>query len=114
MKGGRSHGFDYIDSFSLKLAYPLIEDAILHLVNLSIESHSFAKCWKVQMVKPLFKKGDKVLGTNYRPVAQISEVGKIVEYVIHRQVYNHFEKEDFFHPNHHGFLGNHSKATALI
>ena len=23
MKGGRSHGFDYIDSFSLKLAYPL-------------------------------------------------------------------------------------------
>ena len=66
------------------------------------------------MVKPLHKKGDKLIGSNYRPVAQISEVGKIVEYVIHSQVYDHFEGEDLFHQNHHGFLGHHSTATALI
>ena len=38
MKGGRSCGVDKIDSFSLKLAAPLIEDAIMHLVNLSIRT----------------------------------------------------------------------------
>ena len=29
-------------------------------------------------------------------------------------MYDHFEGEDLFHQNHHGFLGHHSTATALI
>ena len=37
-KGNRSCGIDYIDGYSIKLAAPLIEDVLLHLVNLSIES----------------------------------------------------------------------------
>ena len=113
MKGGRSHGIDFIDSYSLKVSYPLIEDAILHLVNLSIRKQTFAKVWKVQLVMPLHKKNDQHVGTNYRPVAHIVEVGKIVEYAIYDQVYGHFVEQNLFHPNHHGFLGNHSTATAL-
>ena len=114
MKGGRSHGLDYIDSYSLKISYPLIEDAIFHLVNLSIKEKIFAEAWKIQLVMPLHKKGDKLLGSNYRPVSHIVEVGKIVEYVIYDQVYTHFVENNIFHPNHHGFLGNRSTATALI
>ena len=114
MKGGRCHGVDDIDSYSLKVSYPLIEDAMLHLVNLSITQQTFAKAWKVQLVMPLHKKSDKMIGSNYRPVAHIVEVGKIVEYAIHKQVYDHFENQELFHPNHHGFLGHHSTATALI
>ena len=114
MKGGRSHGTDYIDSYSLKLAYPLMEDAIQHLVNLSISERRFAKSWKIQLVLPLHKKGDRSVGKNYRPVSHIVEVGKLVEYAVHEQVYEHFEENNLFHENHHGFLGHHSTATALI
>ena len=46
MKGKRSHGVDLIDSFSIKLAGPLIEDALLHLINLSITEFKFAPNWK--------------------------------------------------------------------
>ena len=67
MKGGRSHGIDFIDSYSLKVSYPLIEDTILHLVNLSIRKQTFAEVWKVQLVMPLHKKNDRHVGTNYRP-----------------------------------------------
>ena len=101
MKGGCSHGLDYIDSYSLKISYPLIEDAIFHLVNLSIKEKIFAEAWKIQLVMPLHKKGDKLLGSNYRPVSHIVEVGKIVEYVIYDQVYTHFVENNIFHPNHH-------------
>ena len=114
MKGGRSHGIDFIDSYSLKISYPLIEEAILHLVNLSIKKKTFAKAWKVQLVMPLHKKADRLEASNYRPVAHIVEVGKIVEYAIHEQVYSHLEEHEVFHPNHHGFLGHHSTASALI
>jgi uncharacterized membrane protein required for colicin V production len=54
------------------------------------------------------------VGTNYRPVSHIIEVSKIVAYVIHEQVYNHFINNKIFHRNHHGNLANHSTTTALI
>ena len=113
VKKSRSHGRDFIDGSSLKLAFPLIEDSILHLVNLSIKSGSFAEKWKIQLILPLHKKNDKLDGNNYRPVSHIIEIGKIVEYAIHEQVYNHFSSHNLFHGNHHGFLGNCSTATAL-
>ena len=72
------------------------------------------KTWKKQLVLPLHKKGDKLLGTNYRPVSHISEVSKIVEYAAHGQVYDHFSNNNIFHKNHHGNLANHGTATALI
>ena len=114
LKSSRSHGRDFIDSSSLKLAFPIIELAVLHLVNLSISSNTFADTWKIQLVLPLHKKNDKLDGSNYRPVSHIIEVGKIIEKVVHEQVYEHFDTNKLFHKNHHGFLGNHSTATALL
>ena len=114
LKSSRSHGRDFIDSSSLKLAFPIIELAVLHLVNLSISSNTFADTWKIQLVLPLHKKNDKLDGSNYCPVSHIIEVGKIIEKVVHEQVYEHFATNKLFHRNHHGFLGNHSTATALL
>ena len=56
LKQSRSQGVDFIDSSSIKLAFPLIEDSILHLVNLSISSKKFSHLWKIQLVLPLHKK----------------------------------------------------------
>ena len=36
LKGSRVHGIDWIDAYSLKIASPLIEDSLMHLVNLSM------------------------------------------------------------------------------
>ena len=112
-KSSRTHGRDFIDSSSLKLAFPLIEDSILHLVNLSIRNGTFAQNWKIQLILPLHKKNDKLNGNNYRPVSHIIEIGKIAEYSVHEQVYNHFSSCGLFHSNHHGFLANSNTATAL-
>ena len=105
---------DFIDSSSIKLAFPLIEEAVLHLVNQSISSKKFSQLWMIQLVLPLHKKGDTMDGNNFRPVSHIIELGKIIEYVVHDQVYNHFKSNHLFHANHHGFLGHHSTASALI
>ena len=114
LKGKRVSGVDTIDSYSLKLAAPLIEDALLHLVNLSIESKAFARNWKPQLILPLHKKKEKSKVENYRPVSNLVEVGKLVEYVIGEQILAHFLKNNLIHPNHHGSIPNHSTSTALI
>ena len=36
LKGNRSCGMDFIDGFSIKLAAPILEPVLIHLVNLNI------------------------------------------------------------------------------
>ena len=114
MKGGRSCGSDNIDSYSLKLAAPLVEDALLHIINLSINHHKFANRWKQQLIFPQHKKGDKLRSINYRPVSHLVEIGQLVERVVQTQILGHFLKNDLFHPNQHGGLPKHSTCTALL
>ena len=114
MKGNHACGIDMIDGFSLKLAIPLIEDVILHLVNLSLTQSHFPQYWKVSRISPYHKKGDKQLAENYRPVSNLNYVSMICEKVVSEQVFNHFDMNKLWHQNNHGFRPNHSTATALI
>ena len=113
LKGNRSSGIDQIDSMLLKLAAPHIKEVLLHVVNLNISRH-FSAQWKTQLIRPNYKKGDKLQGTNYRPVSNIPELSKVVEFSIFDQLFKHFVENDLFHPNHHGFLPLHNTSTAVV
>ena len=112
-KGNRSSGIDYIDGYSVKLAAPLIEDVLLHLVNLTIGTSKYPQLWKINKVSPHFKKGDKMLGENWRPVTDIVFVSKLAEAAVLDQVTRYFQENNLWHPNHHGFRPSHSTATAI-
>ena len=114
LKPKRTHGVDWIDSNSLKVAGPLIEESLLHLINLSITQSVFSKRWKPQLIFPHHKKNEKDILENYRPVSHLVQVGIIVEYAVYFQIVEHFTENNLFHPNHHGSLANHSTATAIL
>ena len=99
-KANRSSGIDFIDGYSIKLAAPLIEEVLLHLVNLSILSSKFPKSWKINKISPQFKKGDRMLGENWRLVTDIVFISKLVEAAVYKQVEDYFTKSYFWHPNH--------------
>ena len=92
----------------------MLEDSLIHLINLSITQSKFAKNWKPQLIHPTHKKKAKDEIQNYRPVSHLVQLGKMTEYAINFQIIEHFTKFDLFHPNHHGSLANHSTATAVI
>ena len=79
----RTRGVDWIDKGSIKLASPLIEDSLLHLVNLSIRDGRFSDRWKPQLIFPHHKKKEKDLLENYRPVSHLVQVGMIPEYAVY-------------------------------
>ena len=114
MKPKRVHGIDWIDSYSLKIASPLLEDSLIHLINLSIKDAKFSSRWKPQLIFPLHKKNERDCISNYRPVSHLVQVGKMVEYAVYFQIMEHFIRNNLFHQNHHGSLANHSTATATI
>ena len=103
-----------IDAYSLKIAIPLIEDCLMHLINLSIETGQFSSRWKTQLIFPFHKKKEKDRVENFRPVSHLVQIGMMVEYAVYFQIVDHFTTNNLFHENPHGSLANHSTSTAVI
>ena len=91
MKVGKNSGVDNIDNFSLKLAAPLIEDALLLLVNVSIRTSCFSRLWKHQLIFPHHEKKDKLLTKNYRPVSHLVEIVQLTEQAVNFQLVEHLQ-----------------------
>ena len=114
LKNSKSSGLDTIDTFTLKLAAPYILPAITHIVNLSIETQLFPTRWKTAKIIPLYKKEDPLSPSNYRPVAILPILSKILEKAIFLQIIQYMDSNQLIHPNHHGFRAAHSTTTGLI
>ena len=63
---------------------------------------------------PLFKKGEKSLFSNYRPVSLTSNVGKSFERIIFKHMYNHILENELLYKYQSGFLPGHSTVHHLI
>ena len=50
---------------------------------------------------------------NYRPVAILSPLSKVLEKIIYENIYNYFTVNKLFHPNLHGYRRSRSTQTAL-
>ena len=114
LKNSKSTGLDDIDTNTLKLIIHDILPAFTHIINLSLTTLTFPKSWKLAKVIPLLKKGDPLNPQNYRPVALLSVLSKVLERVIFMQVVKYMDKNSLFHPSHHGSRAGHSTSTALI
>ena len=114
LKNSKASGMDDIDTYTIKLMADATLPAITHLVNLSIKQASFPALYKKAKVIPLFKKDDPLLPKNYRPVAILCIVSKVIERAVFLQIVEYMSTNDLFHPNHHGFRAFHSTTTAMI
>ena len=110
----KSCGIDNIDSYILKLAKYEVTPAITHIINLSISTGCFPQQWKLAKVVPLHKKDSLVHPENYRPVALLNVLSKILEKSIFLQLMDYLEQNEILHPSHHGFRSFHNTCTALL
>ena len=79
LKSGKATGPDGVSSKLLREAAPSIAAPLCRLFNFSFEKGHVPSIWKQANVVPIFKKGDKSLVTNYRPISLTSVVIKILE-----------------------------------
>ena len=114
LKNSKSSSIDGLDNFSLKLAADHIARPLHHIITLSLLQRKFPTSWKCAKVIPLLKKGSSFEKSNYRPVALLSPLGKVLEKVIYQQIYAYFDKNGIFHENLHGYRQNRSTETALL
>ena len=114
LKNSRSTGWDFIDVDIIKMIAPFILPSLTHIVNLSITNSVFPTEWKKAKIVPLLKKGNALQPQNYRPVALLPVLSKVLEKVVFKQIMEYVENNKILHPSHHGSRPNHSTGTALI
>ena len=68
--------------------------------------------WKNAAVSPIYKKGDKRLMENYRPVSLLNIMRKLLEKCMYPALYDHFIK--FLKRSQHGFAKNRSVVTNML
>ena len=70
--------------------------------------------WKLANVTPIFKKGDKQLIQNYRPISLLPICGKIVETIVFNNLYKHLTTHHLISKNQFGFRPGDSTTNQLI
>ena len=82
--------------------------------NLSFPSGFSSSILKSAKVVPVFKKGSELGYYNYRFISLLSNVGKILEKLIYKKVYNFLTKNNIIYDLQFGFRQNFSTSHALM
>ena len=114
LSNSRCSAIDGLDIVSLKVSSDNIAEPIHHIATLSIMQEHFPDDWKKAKVIPLHKKGDTLDPKNYRPVSILSPLSKVLERVVHDQLYEYFSSNTIIHQSLHGYRKNRSTLTALL
>ena len=83
LKTKNLYGYDEIPIKVLKLSAPFIISPITYICNKSLSSGVFPERLKYAIIKPIYKKGDKLLTINYRPIYLVISFSKIFEKLIY-------------------------------
>ena len=79
-----------------------------------MENNEFPESWKSTKIVPIFKKDDPLNPQNYRPVALIPVMSKILEKIIAKQILKFINENNLFNPSHHAYRAHHNTTTAMI
>ena len=113
MKSKRSTGHDSISTYHLKMLLPAILLPLQILFNRSLEEGVFPQQLKQAKVRPLHKKNEKHLVTNYRPISLLPSLSKVLEKLIHKRIYAFFSEQKIISNRQYGFRSKLSTTDAL-
>lgn len=102
-------GHDNIHPKFLKVILPHILPYITHILNTIITTSSFPEKWKHAKIIPVPKSN-----TEYRPIAILSFLSKVLEKILHHQISDFIHENNLMSDMQSGFRPNHSCVTALI
>lgn len=107
-------GIDGISSTMLKLAFPALLPHITNVINSSLSGGIFPESWKHASIIPLAKTRHMTSPSDSRPIAQLCELSKLLEKVVHRQLLAHLTAHNLIDPYQSGYRKHHSAQTALL
>ena len=109
-----STGWDGIHSKVLKRSLSVILKPLTHVLNLSLSQGFYPDSMKVARVIPLFKSGNNMCISNYRPVSVLPVISKLFERLMFNRITDFIDKQNILYKYQFGFRTNHGTDSALI
>ena len=108
-------GLDDISTNCLKEISGVIAKSLAHIINLCFRLSYFPRMWKSAKTSPLFKNnGDRTEMKNYRPIALLPSLSKVLEKAVAEKLVRHLESNGLLSDKQHGYRSKRSTATCLL
>jgi hypothetical protein len=112
MNGSAANGYDNISVKFLKKLNVSLSPILTRLMNQDFSNGRFPEELKIARVKPIFKGGDPLVLSNYRPISILNSISKVYESVIRRRLECHFNSNRVINKNQFGFRRKSSTLSA--
>ena len=109
----KAAGPDAILPRTLKDFATEIAPVLTIIFNKSLSSSTIPDDWRTANVTPIFKKGERYLPSNYRPISLTCICCKVQEHIIVSNIMAHLDKHSILYRWQYGFRAKHSTDTQL-
>ena len=110
----KSAGDDGIHPRVLKECGNELSEPIYMIFKASLDSGTFPNSWKTATITPIYKSEERSSAENYRPISITSQVGKVLEKIVRKEIMAHIVDNDLLSQHQHGFCDKRSCMTNLI
>ena len=112
----KSCELDPVPTFIIKQCVDVIVPDLTLIVNKSLQSGNFADSLKVAHIRPLLKKTGLDIENlkNYRPVSNLTYLGKTIERVVSKRMSEHISINNISDPFQSAYKAHHGAETALL
>ena len=93
---------------------PVTGHYLATLFNLSLSSGIFPEAWKRAHLVPLKKSAIPSVASNFRPIALLNFLSKVLEKIVHDQITEYLESKEILELRQTGFRRHHFMQTALL
>jgi hypothetical protein len=114
LKTNKAAGPDEISPLVLSRAADVLAYPFAQLFRLSLDSGEVPRDWKNATVTPIFKKGSRLVPSNYRPVSLTCIACKLMESLVRKNIMNHLQEQKLITREQHGFVKGRSCVTQLL
>ncbi|CAF1478114.1 unnamed protein product [Didymodactylos carnosus] len=98
----------------IKNMTPAIMKPLTKLIYESFETGVFPKCWKNGLITSVYKSGNNLDRSNYRPITLSKALSKIPERLGHRQLYRHLINTKLLSASQSEFIAKDSRTYVLL
>ena len=113
LKPNKATKSNSVPTIIIKKTVNIISPIISQIFNKCIEESVFPDSLKSAEVRPIYKKGNKLLPSNHRPISILDPFSKIFELHLHNQITKFVSLHNILHPFQYGFRTNSSTDMAV-
>lgn len=113
LKSKKAPGIDMIKAETLKKVADEIAEPLTYLINKIFESGKCPAEFKMAVITPIYKKGEKTKIINYRPISLITNLTKIFEKALKAKLTKYIDKYNLVSNSQFGFREGKSTNDAI-